>query len=78
MHPHEGVANEHYKLIHFWCLGGCDLYELAVDPAEMKILADDPAYSGVAAELKDELARLHAEYDIGPEKDDYFVKTPTD
>ncbi len=55
MHPHEGVANERYKLIHFWRLGEWELYDLEADRAEMHNVYGDPAYAEVVSQLKAEL-----------------------
>ncbi len=71
--PHEGVATEHYKLIHFWRLGEWELYDLEADRAEMNNLYDDPAYADVVAELKAELEKLREQYEVPPEDDDYVA-----
>jgi arylsulfatase A-like enzyme len=76
VHPHEGVATDRYKLIHFWRLGEWELYDLEADPAEMRNLYDDPEYAGIVTELKAELQRLREQYAVGPEDDDYVVMRP--
>jgi len=43
-----------------------ELFDLEKDPAELNNVIDDPAYAGVARELKDELHRLQAE--VGDER----------
>lgn len=71
--PHEGVATDRYKLIHFWRLGEWELYDLDTDRAEMYNLYDDLAYASVVAELKTELQKLREQYGVGPEDDDYVT-----
>ncbi len=62
---HYGVRTERHKLIFYyeeepgpqeW-----ELFDLERDPMEMHSVYDDPAYAGVVAELKEELARLRSE-----------------
>lgn len=43
-----------------------ELFDLEKDPLEMNSVIDDPAYAGIAAELKDELHRLQEE--VGDER----------
>jgi hypothetical protein len=44
VHPHEGVANEHYWLIHFWHLSGWELYELVRLYAEYGVGLEEDDY----------------------------------
>ena len=71
--PHEGVATDRYKLIHFWRLGEWELYDLETDRAEMHNLYGDPEHADVVAELKAELQKLREQYEVTPEDDDYVV-----
>ena len=61
--PHYGVRTERHKLIHFDRLGAWELFDLAKDPNELKNVYDDPAYAGIVAALKEELARLRKDLD---------------
>lgn len=64
---HYGVRTERYKLIHFYDdIDTWELFDLQNDPDELRNLYDDPQYADVIAELKAELARLRAEYDVRP------------
>ncbi|MDH7570791.1 MAG: DUF4976 domain-containing protein, partial [Armatimonadota bacterium] len=68
---HYGVRTERYKLIYYYgeALGQpgavdeptppeWELFDLEKDPRELKSVYYDPAYAGVVADLKAELARL--------------------
>lgn len=56
---HYGVRTEQYKLLHFYYdIDAWELYDLEKDPNEINNIYDDPAYAGVASELKTELRRL--------------------
>ena len=68
---HYGLRTDRYKLIFYhrtdpgpqeW-----ELFDLQEDPLEMHSVYDDPAYAGVVAELKEELARLRSE--VGDQED---------
>ena len=76
VHPHEGVATQRYKLIHFWRLGEWELYDLQADRAEMNNLYGDPAYASVVDELKTELLKLREQYGVRHEDDDYVTVRP--
>ncbi|MDP8910028.1 MAG: sulfatase [Chloroflexota bacterium] len=71
---HYGVRTHHHKLIYYYgdalgTTGSIDdprepeweLFDLEADPMELHNVYDDPAYQGVVAELKEELARLQAQ-----------------
>lgn len=69
---HEGVATDRYKLIRFYgkdIPGGeeWEFYDLEKDPSEMRSAYANPAYVEQIAELKQELERLRAYYDVPPE-----------
>jgi arylsulfatase A-like enzyme len=64
---HEGVTTERHKLISFYESGAggeWEFYDLATDPAEQRNRIDDPAVATVVAELKAELQRLRARYEV--------------
>ena len=71
---HYGVRTERYKLIYYYGealgAGGAidrstppewELFDLEKDPHEMHNVYEDPAYTGIVAELKAELQRLRDE-----------------
>ena len=66
--PHYGVVTDRHKLVHFYKpdLDEWELYDRAADPLETRNLIADPAYAGIAAELRAELARLRAELGVPP------------
>lgn len=66
---HEGVSTDRYKLIRFYGKefeGGqfWEFYDLKKDPSEMNNSIDDPKYSGKIEDLKAELKRLRADYNV--------------
>ena len=71
---HYGVRTRTHKLIYFYNAGvdapgssamtaqpEWEMYDLVADPAELRNVADDPAYAGVRADLEAEIARLQRE-----------------
>lgn len=63
---HEGVANQRYKLIHFYELGDWELYDLQSDPGETVNRIGDPAMAPIINDLKSELGRLRQVYRVPP------------
>jgi len=60
---HYGIRTSRYKLIHFYHdIDAWELYDLKEDPHEMRNLYGDPDYSGIADELKVQLAQLQKKY----------------
>jgi len=79
---HYGIRTERYKLIFFYGLPldakgakpqptppGLELYDLERDPHEVRNVYGDPAYTGVAEELKARLLQLKRE--LGDEDEAY-------
>lgn len=66
--PHYGVVTERYKLVHFYWpdVDQWELYDLAANPEETKNFIDDPAYTKVVEELREELRRLQQQYKVPP------------
>ena len=60
---------DRYKLVHFYepDIDDWELFDLKTDPHELRSVYDDPAYAGVVAELKRELARLRSELAVPAE-----------
>ncbi len=72
---HYGVRTLTHKLVYFYNAGlGTDgassqifppaweMYDLANDPAELRNVADDPAYADIRADLEGELGLLQKQY----------------
>ena len=64
VYPHEGVATQRYKLMHFYTLDEWEFYDLKKDPHEMHSQYDNPAYQSKITELKTELERLKVLYKV--------------
>jgi arylsulfatase A-like enzyme len=62
---HRGVRNARYKLIEFYTTGEWEFYDLHKDPLEMNSEYDNPVYGKVISDMKRELKRLMAEYQLG-------------
>jgi arylsulfatase A-like enzyme len=65
---HYGVRTDRYKLIYYYQIDEWELFDLEKDPNEMKSVYDDPDYTDIAEELKQELQRLRELYQV-PEED---------
>jgi len=63
---HFGVRTETHKLIYFPRTREWNLFDLTNDPAEMKSVHDDPAYTEVKTSLVQEFERLRDVYDAPP------------
>ncbi len=69
---HDGVATDRYKLIHFYGtvkkskekIDAWELYDLKTDPQEVNNIYDNPKYTEVIEELKQELTRYREEYKV--------------
>jgi arylsulfatase A-like enzyme len=63
---HYGVADERYKLVHFYepNLDDWELFDRKTDPQEMKSVYGDPAYAEVQKRLTAELRRLQREHQV--------------
>ena len=59
---HYGVRTERYKLIHYYKIDEWELFDLELDPDELRSVAAEPGYRETRAELEDELRRLQQEY----------------
>jgi arylsulfatase A-like enzyme len=63
---HFGVRTDRHKLIHFPISNEWNLFDLQVDPQELKSVHDDPSYASTLADLKNEFNRLRDQYDAPP------------
>ena len=59
---HFGIRTEGHKLIYYYELGEWELFDLKLDPQEIKSRYNDPAYAGVVKDLKAKLKKLQQEY----------------
>ncbi len=59
---HFGVRTERYKLINYYELGEREMFDLKIDPQEMKSVYNDPEYAEIQTQLEQELARLRSYY----------------
>ena len=66
--PHYGVVTSQYKLVHFNGpdLDEWELFDRVKDPLELHNAYNEPAYSPVVADLKQELNRLRVELKVPP------------
>jgi len=65
---HYGVTTRTHKLIHYYETGEWELFDLELDPYELRSVYDDARYERVRKELEAELARLRRELRV-PETD---------
>ncbi len=57
--PHYGMRTKRYKIAHFYYdIDVWELYDMEKDPDELHNVINDPAYSGIAAEMKKRLQKL--------------------
>jgi arylsulfatase A-like enzyme len=59
-----GVRTDRYKLIYFYEQGKWELYDLSLDPHEMRNVHRDPAYAAVSTRLAREMKDLRRSYRI--------------
>lgn len=64
---HYGVRTERYKLIHFYKEDKWELYDLKVDPQEMKNIYGEKGTDKLIIKLKKELRRLQLQYAVPDE-----------
>ncbi len=76
---HYGVANERYKLMHFYYdVDEWEMYDLKTDANEMKSVYDDPEYADVQKEMHLKLDELRKYYGDSDENNDKFLKAYLD
>ena len=72
---HYGVANERYKLMHFYYdIDEWELYDLETDPDEMNSVYGKPEYAEVQKEMHAKLEELRDYYGDSEENDERFLK----
>ena len=76
---HYGVANERYKLMHFYYdVDEWEMYDLEKDPDEMKSVYGIPEYAEVQKEMHMKLDELREYYGDSDENDQKFLKAYLD
>ncbi|MDH5398230.1 MAG: sulfatase [Cyclobacteriaceae bacterium] len=71
---HYGVANERYKLMHFYYdVDEWELYDLKNDPAEMNSVYGDPEYAEVQKMMHEKLTALRDYYGDSDENDQKYL-----
>ena len=58
--PHYGVRTERYKLVHYPTTGEWELFDLQVDPHEVRSYHNDQDYAAVVKDLRSLLVSLRA------------------
>jgi arylsulfatase A-like enzyme len=61
---HEGVTTATHKLIHYYDDGEWELFDMELDPHEIRSVYGEPRYARIEKELKAELTRLRAELKV--------------
>jgi len=61
---HYGVATDRHKLIRYPATNEWELFDLQVDPHELRSVAEDPSYAETRAALEEELERLREELGV--------------
>jgi hypothetical protein len=64
------VVTPTHKLVHYYEDDAWDLFDLELDPNEMRSVYGQPKYERITGELKKELARLREELKV-PDVDPY-------
>lgn len=64
VYKHYGVRTERHKIAYFYTLDEWEFYDLEKDPQELHSVYDDPAYAEEVGNLKAELDRLRAQYEV--------------
>ncbi len=72
---HYGVRTDRYKLMHFYFdIDEWEMYDLELDPQEMKNIYDDPEYAEVKEMMHKKLQELREKYGDSDENDQRFLK----
>ncbi len=64
---HYGVRTDRYKLIYYYEIDEWELFDLELDPDELRNRVDDLDMASTRAELEAELARLRADLNVPPD-----------
>jgi arylsulfatase A-like enzyme len=72
---HYGIVTEGYKLVHFYYdVDEWELYDRKKDTLELNNVYDDPAYTEIAAVLKEQLADLRTYYQDSAALDQQYIE----
>ncbi len=72
---HYGITTGRYKLIHFYYdIDEWELYDIEIDPMEMKNVYDDPAYSEIREDLHRQLEDLRVSYGDSDSLNQHFIE----
>lgn len=63
---HEGVRTDRFKLIHYYDTDQWELFNLDIDPQELKSVYSDAEYASTVKTMKAELAKLRKDYNVPP------------
>jgi arylsulfatase A-like enzyme/lysophospholipase L1-like esterase len=63
---HDGVRTERYKLMYFPATKEWNLFDLEVDPQEMKSFHDDPEYASTFSAMKARYEEIRRQYGVTP------------
>ena len=72
---HYGIRTDRYKLIHYYLIDEWELFDLEVDPDELRSVYSEAEYSSVVVELKEMLDRLRDRYEV-PDEDPVPLPEP--
>lgn len=61
---HCGVRTDRYKLIHYYDIDEWELFDLQLDPHELRSAYTNPFYADVVKTMKEELGRLRTKYRV--------------
>ena len=77
--PHYGIRTQKYTLAHFYYnIDVWELYDLEKDRQQMNNIINDPQYTNVVSNLKDELKGLMKKYENDKSLQDFRTITDTD
>ena len=72
---HYGIRTDRYKLIYYYLIDEWELFDLEVDPDELRSVYSEAEYSSVVMELKEMLDRLRDRYEV-PDEDPVPLPEP--
>ena len=77
--PHYGIRTKKYTLAHFYYnIDVWELYDLDKDPDQMNNIINDPQYTNVVVDLKEELSSLMKKYENNKSLAEFRVITDKD
>lgn len=73
----EGVRTDRYKLIYYPTTDEWEMFDLEVDPHELRSVYADPGHAGVRAELESRLDALKAHYGVPDDEPGFERRAPS-